>query len=212
MRVSLETPEDEEKRKISKFKNMAIDFYSKYGKQELIKYLEEVDIYRKEERRKQFELQNDHNITNAKIFVHCPKCGYRFQFLSINDGKITGGIGGFSAGALLGAKIGIAMGPLGAIAGTIPGAILGGLFGKNIGNNFDNPICPNCSTKFQAPNNLEYDISELETQEIGLYEPITVDEIIYASKKDIEIASRTNSKLEGLRQKMSKLKDWDSEK
>lgn len=210
MRVSLESPEDEEKRKINKFKNMAIDVYRKYGKEELIKYLEEVDIYRKEERRKQFEFQNGHNMTNAKIFVHCPKCGYRFQFLSINDGKITGGIGGFSAGALLGAKIGIAMGPLGAIAGTIPGAILGGLFGKNIGNNFDNPICPNCSTKFQAPNNLEYDISELKTQEmIRLYEPISVDEIIYASKKDIEITSTTTGKLVGLREKLSNYKKME---
>ena len=44
MRVSLETPQDEEKRKINKFKNIAIDVYRKYGKEELIKYLEEVDL------------------------------------------------------------------------------------------------------------------------------------------------------------------------
>ena len=141
-------------------------------------------------------------LKNAKVFVHCPKCGYRFEFKMVTDGKITGGISGASAGAILGAKIGIAMGPLGVIAGTIPGAILGGIFGKNIGNNFDQPTCPNCATKFQAPNNLEYYTSEIEKPElIEFYKAITVDEIIEESK-NLEKA-RITAKLAGMNLKLS---------
>ena len=90
-----------------------------------------------------------------KVIVHCPSCGYKFSHKISISGTATGGIGGIIAGAITGAKIGIAGGPFGAIAGTIPGAILGGIFGKNIGNGFDNPRCPNCSTKFSVPNNLK---------------------------------------------------------
>lgn len=200
MTTLVELPENEEQRQIDKFKNNAVEIYLKSGKDELVKYLEEVDIFRKEERRKKIEFQNNYYAKSAKVFVHCPKCGYRFEFQNVTDGKITGGISGASAGAILGAKIGIAMGPLGAIAGTIPGAILGGIFGKNIGNNFDQPICPNCSTKFQAPNNLESYTNELELPEIlGFYKIITVDEIIEESK----IRASMNLRLEKMREKLS---------
>jgi hypothetical protein len=200
MTTIVEMPESEEQIQIAQFKKNAVEIYLKSGKEELAKYLEEVDVFRKEERVKKNEYQKSHNTENRKIFVHCPKCGYRFQFLNIKDGKITGGISGASAGALLGAKIGIAMRPLGAIAGTIPGAILGSIFGKNIGNNFDKPICPNCETKSQAPNNLQSYISNFEMSEIIVfYKTITVDEIIEESK----IATSINAKLEKFRNKLS---------
>lgn len=203
MTTIVEMPESEEQIQIAKFKNNAVEIYLKSGRDELVKYLEEVDVFRKEERRKKIECQKNYNAKNAKFFVHCPKCGHRFQFLNVTDGKITGGISGASAGAILGAKIGIAMGPFGAIAGTIPGAILGGVFGKNIGNNFDQPICPNCATKFQAPNNLQSDISDFEMSEIiGFYKTITEDEIIEESK----IATSINAKLEKFRNKLSEYK------
>ncbi len=89
------------------------------------------------------------------ISLHCPKCGYKFIHEVVNNGQISGGIGGVATGAILGGKIGIALGPLGAIAGTVPGAILGGILGKNLGNDYDSPICPNCSTKFQIPNSIK---------------------------------------------------------
>lgn len=107
MRVS----KSEEERRIILLKDKAREIYKKNGVESLVRYLNEIEKIRKIERKKIIDSVTVVDDESFCSTIHCPKCGSRFNHNIVTEGKVTGVIGGASAGAILGSQIGIALGP-----------------------------------------------------------------------------------------------------